>query len=111
MRQCYRCNAEDAPITDGFDKDMKPIIRHFIKIDAYPLDGRHYITPQEQREGFIFKIIDGKPGKYRFICETCFAAQEHTREYRRAMKNELASRASEKDLRNSFWVQEMGLNT
>ena len=111
MRSCYRCKAEDVPVVDGFDKDMKPITRHFVRIDAYPLAGRSYISPQETAEGFAFKVIDGKPGKYRFICETCFAAQEETREYRRAMKKNISSRASDKELRNSFWVQEMGLNT
>jgi hypothetical protein len=90
---------------------MKPIVRHFVRIDAYPLFGRNYISPEEAAEGFTFKIIDGKPGKYRFICDNCFLQQETTSEYRRGMKKDIASRVNDKELRNSFWVQEMCLNT
>ena len=111
MRQCYRCKADDTPIVDHFDRDMKPVNRHFVRIDAYPLVGRNYISPQEAAEGFFFKIIDGKPGKYRFICDNCFLEQETTSEYRREMRRSIASRTNDKDLRNAFWVQEMGLNT
>lgn len=111
MRHCHRCKAEDVPVVDGFDKDMKPIVRHLVRIDAYPLSGRSYITPQESAEGFFFKVIDGKPGKYRFICDNCFLDQETISEYRRNMKRDLASRVNDKELKNTFWVQEMSLNT
>lgn len=95
---------------EGFDDNMKPIFNHFVMIDPYHIT-RSFVTEQEKAQGYFYKLVDGLHTKCRYICIPCFGEQETTRHYRESMKRELAKNGENKELRNSFYVQEMMLNS
>ena len=120
MRKCCKCGCDDYPVVEGFEprrdkktlrESLQPITSHWVRIDMYFLEKVRPLSFEEKRAGFDFKMADGKPAKWRFLCTDCFSLQEQTKEYRRAYEEEKAKRADDSGLKNSLFVQEFQLNT
>jgi hypothetical protein len=108
---CFKCRCRNRQIIDSFDDSMKPQFTWHVRPDAYPVaKDKVGISEMERAAGFQFKVIDGKPAKFRYICVDCYSKQEETREWSRHIKDDLKRNAHSNELKDSFYVQEFMLN-
>lgn len=110
-RTCCKCKKGDHEIVEGFDDNRKPLTKHFIRPDVYPFPkDRTGLSESEKIQGWFVKVLDGQACRARWICQDCYAREQETKEWADRLKRELKSKVNDKELRNSFYVQEWCLN-